>query len=243
VTFGDTDATNIEDLAGLVNQGKVAPLVGRDTARCMAIESDADEDITVYTMSGESSPRHDRHIRMDATSPVAVRNVKRFLRNTECRFSQICLDYFYMPPGYLAERFNLKRLCGDQLKEFAATLLAPDGAIYFPFHSDVIQQLHDSRCSWESLYDAEIIHCDDISGMNKNLLWRGTQRIDEKTLHIFNKVKEQEETYCVTGRSIIPNLVGKSGLKTLLTSCRRDLAKYRFIELKLLQLPSPSSVS
>jgi len=136
MVYADVSASSVADVAELVVNKTLAPRYGRDMARCLAME--ALQKAKVYTLSSEPWERGwgKRHVTADlkCSSDKVMKEIQSVLGGDAMKVSQVFLDYFYMPKGYVMERFGDK-LFGEHLVAFACKLLLPGGKLFFRFTS------------------------------------------------------------------------------------------------------------
>jgi hypothetical protein len=223
-----TDATDVAGVEALVRQGCLTPSVGRDTARCLALE--ALGNIAVYTLSRDDDgcARNDRHVVGDLNRAKIVSDIKILLNGA--RLDQIIMDWFWMPKGFVQER--LGRMFGATLQGFT-DVMRPGGAIYFPFHMDVLNGLAYGETHWACCFELSLIKSTDTDSMRGNLLWYATQSIPETTMmNCFQKAPNQEDLYCLVTRKEVKALLQLTGIVSeCLKASHGDIELCRFVKL------------
>lgn len=228
--YADTTATNTDGVAHLVKQGEMTPQIGRDTARCLAME--AHHNVNVYTLAVENDApaRSDRHITATFSGKNTIDDIKSVVPQGEY-FEQIALDYFWMPKGYLHDRIG-RRMLRERLVGFAEEVLKPGGSVYFPFHIDVLRRLAGGESLWKTYYDISFIRRDDEAQLRQHILWSATHTIPKETMHgVFEKEPGQETLYCrVHAREVLSaQLPPSSHISALLAGILDDIEEYRFV--------------
>ena len=229
--YADTGTTT-DDIVSLVRDGIITPAMGRDTARCLAIETL--HDVRVYSLARESHPkaRGDRHIKTDLSSRKSIEDIRQVFSHGV--FEQIVLDYFWMPKGYVHERMG-RSFFGTQLRRFAQELLCEGGEVYLPFHIDILRSLSMFEASWIPYYQVTFVSQNHFYSMRKNMLWDATRTISPETMHwTFQKDADQLDTYCrVQQREIrSASLPEGSKLSEMIANDLDGIANYRFIALR-----------
>jgi hypothetical protein len=117
--FSETDAATTEEIVNEVHRGNLTPAMGRDTARCMALEAHAK--VSVYTLAKDSQEgyRGDRHVDTDFSKKQCMNAIRSVLKEQQVTgFQQVVLDYFWMPVGYLRVQKGLGTLLEGLAVEF-----------------------------------------------------------------------------------------------------------------------------
>ena len=231
MVYWDTGATTVDGVAKLVLERELTPAMGRDTARCLALE--AMGNACVYTVAKQEEQnvrqRADRHVNTDICSRRFVRDIKKVTKTVA--FDQVSLDYFWMPRAYLHDRVG-RQLIG-RLKAFALELLQPKGCIYLPFHMDILSALAKTDATWAPYYDICLVSQRNTAALRENLLWTATGNIPSHTMEeVFEKRSNQESIYCRVTKAEVKSLPKPSVLSAVLLEKMDDIESYRFICLR-----------
>ena len=186
-------ATTLADVEALVLSGLLTPREGRDKARCMLVESHFGVD--VYTLSNDLKDYSGsgRHIATDLRSPRCVRAIRAVVPGA--RFTQIALDYFWMPVSYVRDRFG-RYFFGAQLKDLAIHFLVPGGLVFLPYHADVLSCLAQEEDYWGAHYDVRFLAETETEALAKHYLLVVGNNLPANTMqNVFQKSPSQARMY------------------------------------------------
>ena len=201
--------------------------MGRDTARCMTVETLYGACVYTLARDTHARAREDRHVDIDMASGDCVARVRTIFQGY---FEQIALDYFWMPRGYIKERIG-NFFFGKQLRLFLM-LLNPEGVIYLPFHCDVLQGLAQGEGEWTQAYTMSFVSKDDAE-MRNHVLWNATCAISQDTMeNCFGKAADQAERYCCVHEQDLRMLPKASLCWSMISSNLACATNYRFIALR-----------
>ena len=96
--------TSVDQVVECVKRGILTEMDARDLARCIGTEKVCDVD--AYTVSREIGAvyRYDRHIHSDFNARNFCNKLKGAFGD-DIQFSQVILDYYWMPTGWLVTRW------------------------------------------------------------------------------------------------------------------------------------------
>jgi len=202
---------SVEQAVECVRRNILTEMDARDLARCVAVEKATNT--TVYTVSREiGAVYNDRHINCDF-------NTRNFCKKITdqfgegIQFSQVILDYYWMPTGWLVTRWA-KTLFQQTLPDLVRheMLIVPskrkktrkhgtgppydidEGVVFLPFCAHVCKELVGAIHILEQYYEITFLDKKDLHGHS---LWKGTMEIDPDVMqHRLGKRLDQEEIYC-----------------------------------------------
>eukprot|EP00934_Nitzschia_sp_Nitz4_P007158 Nitzschia sp. Nitz4//scaffold15_size197535//167603//171173//NITZ4_001605-RA/size197535-augustus-gene-0.216-mRNA-1//1//CDS//3329537796//7148//frame0 len=196
---------SVEQAVECVRRGILTEMDARDLARCVATEQVTDTD--VYTVSKEIGAvyRSDRHVHANFNA----RNFCQTLRDQfgpNIQFSQVILDYYWMPTGWLVTRWaktlfqqTLPDLVRNQMLTFPSRRKKrgsafEEGVVYLPFCAHVCKELVGAINILQKYYAITFVHKKDLPSHS---LWKGTMSIDGHVMQTrLGKRLDQEEVYC-----------------------------------------------
>ena len=213
---------SVDQAVECVRRGIMTEMDARDYARCVATEQATGSD--VYTVSMEMGGRYrdDRHMHGNFNSRNFVKSLRKKFGN-DIAFSQIVLDYYWMPTGWLVTRWaktlfqqTLPDLVRYNLLQFpiGSRRQRRDGAesssnkenaggedqqldvgvVYLPFCAHCCKEVVGAIDILEKYYAIDFITKDQLP---KHALWKGTMQIDGHIMQTrLGKRLDQEEVYC-----------------------------------------------
>jgi hypothetical protein len=202
---------SVEQAVECVSRSILTEMDARDLARCVAVEQATNT--RVYTVSREvGAIYNDRHIHCDFNTRNFCKKItEKFGRGIQ--FSQIILDYYWMPTGWLVTRWaktlfqqTLPDLVRHGMLTFPSTRKKirkqgtgppypiDEGVVFLPFCAHVCKELVGAIHILELYYDISFLDKKDLHGHS---LWKGTMQIDPNVMqHHLGKRLDQEEIYC-----------------------------------------------
>jgi hypothetical protein len=204
---------SVEQAVECVRRGIMTEMDARDLARCVAVEQATDTD--VYSVSREigAQYRSDRHVHCDFNARNFCKTLHRAF-GKDIEFSQVILDYYWMPTGWLVTRWaktlfqqTLPDLVKHQMLTFpskrktrrkdlseGAPYDIDEGVVFLPFCAHVCKELVGAVHILENYYEISFLHKKDLHGHS---LWKGTMEIDADVMQErLGKRLDQEEIYC-----------------------------------------------
>jgi hypothetical protein len=202
---------SVEQAVECVRRNILTEMDARDLARCVAVEQSTNT--RVYTVSREiGAVYNDRHINCDF-------NTRNFCKKITdqfgegIQFSQVILDYYWMPTGWLVTRWaktlfqqTLPDLVRHQMLAFPSKrkktskhgsgppYAFEEGVVFLPFCAHVCKELVGAIHILEQYYEISFLDKKDLHGHS---LWKGTMEIDPDVMqHRLGKRLDQEEIYC-----------------------------------------------
>jgi len=183
-----------------VLDGRLSQIDGRDLVRCLMLEEKCGADVYTVSLEGAAAYRLERHFSGDFNHRNFVRDVKNWFGL--CRFEQIILDYFWMPPGTWERRHWKRAFFQKTLVGFATDSLLVDvsedggrcGVIYLPFSFHCFKEVAIAYDNLRHFYSIDFVRKGDL---REHLLWFATQFINGSDMQrVFGKRIDQEEEYC-----------------------------------------------
>jgi len=202
---------SVEQAVECVRRNILTEMDARDLARCVAVEQATNT--RVYTVSREIGAVYsDRHIHCDFNTRNFCKKITdQFGQGIQ--FSQVILDYYWMPTGWLVTRWA-KTLFQQTLPDLVRhkMLAIPskrkktrkhgsgppytfeEGVVFLPFCAHVCKELVGAIHILEQYYEITFLDKKDLHGHS---LWKGTMEIDPDVMqHRLGKRLDQEEIYC-----------------------------------------------
>ena len=96
--------TSINQAVECVERGIMTEMDGRDLARCIATESVCGVECYCASLQNAAVYRHDRHVRADFNKKGFCNTIHHAF-GMDITFSQVILDYYWMPTGWLVTRY------------------------------------------------------------------------------------------------------------------------------------------
>ncbi|GMH57536.1 hypothetical protein TrRE_jg8089 [Triparma retinervis] len=197
----------------LVKRKYLNEIDGRDTARCLAVNVDKSTDVEdLCARLGEK---------------YGGRVKEKWCLDDPNPYTQIILDYFWIPPGW-AEQHWTEKFFTANLTNFAS-ILAPNGCVYLPFQEHTFNMCVKNINKLRKNYSVTFLkkwELDEIA------LWRYTQDIDEDVMqNVYRKKLEQEEEYCILYNF---NKIADDSYTQAALSWLDDIPNTRYIKLRLL---------
>lgn len=202
---------SVEQAVECVRRGILTEMDARDLARCVATEQATNTH--VYTVSREigAEYRSDRHVHCDFNARNFCQTLqKQFGR--DIKFSQVILDYYWMPTGWLVTRWaktlfqqTLPDLVRHKMLTFPSKrrpqrrINGPpydidEGVVFLPFCAHVCKELVGAIHILKDYYEITFLDKKDLHGHS---LWKGTMEIDANVMQTrLGKRLDQEEIYC-----------------------------------------------
>lgn len=204
---------SVEQAVECVRRGILTEMDARDLARCVATEQATNTD--VYSVSREigAQYRKDRHVHCDFNARNFCQTLIRQF-GPEIQFSQVILDYYWMPTGWLVTRWaktlfqqTLPDLVRHQMLTFPSKRKArrrdlsegppydiDEGVVFLPFCAHVCKELVGAIHILSKYYEISFLNKKDLHGHS---LWKGTMEIDADVMQTrLGKRLDQEEIYC-----------------------------------------------
>jgi hypothetical protein len=247
---------SVDQAVECVRRGIFTEMDARDLARCVATEEAGEMD--VYTVSKEigAQYRSDRHIHANFNARKFCKILQQSF-GENIQFSQVVLDYYWMPTGWLVTRWA-KTLFSQTLPDLVRynMLTYPSkrrktrrgelevGVVYLPFCAHVTKEIVGAIDVLSNYYQVSFIKKQDLPG---HCLWKGTMAIEADTMqHRLGKRLDQEEVYCTfRPKDIYENMedshVSKPAVMRILNAIV-DYADVRMIMLRPLRQHEPPSV-
>ena len=250
--------TSMDQVVECVKRGILTEMDARDLARCIGTEKVCDVD--AYTVSREIGAvyRDDRHIHSDFNARNFCNKLKDAFGD-DIQFSQVILDYYWMPTGWLVTRWA-KTLFQQTLPDLVRynMLSYPirrrngrrkegsidEGVVYLPFCAHVCKELVGAIEILKKYYAISFVNKSELSGHS---LWKGTMSIDADVMqHELGKRLDQEEVYCTfKPKDIYESMedahVRKDDVMRVLLAIK-DYENIRFVRLQPLRQHEPPSV-
>jgi hypothetical protein len=197
---------SVDQAVECVRRGIFTEMDARDLARCVATEQAGGMD--VYTVSKEigAQYRSDRHIHANFNARNFCKKLQQAFGDS-IQFSQVILDYYWMPTGWLVTRWA-KTLFSQTLPDLVRhnMLTYPSkrrknrrgqlevGVVYLPFCAHVTKEVVAAMDVLTDYYQVSFIKKQDLPG---HCLWKGTMAIEADMMqHRLGKRLDQEEVYC-----------------------------------------------
>jgi hypothetical protein len=247
---------SVDQAVECVRRGIFTEMDARDLARCVATEQAGDMD--VYTVSKEigAEYRSDRHIHANFNARQFCKKLQQSF-GENIQFSQVILDYYWMPTGWLVTRWA-KTLFSQTLPDLVRynMLTYPSkrrktrkgdlevGVVYLPFCAHVTKEIVGAMDVLKDYYQVSFVKKQDLPG---HCLWKGTMAIEADTMqHRLGKRLDQEEVYCTfKPKDIYENMedshVSKPQVMRILNAIV-DYADVRMIMFRPLRQHEPPSV-
>lgn len=202
---------SVDQAVECVLRGILTEMDARDLARCVATEKATNTH--VYTVSREIGAEYksDRHVHCDFNARNFCQTLqKQFGRDIQ--FSQVILDYYWMPTGWLVTRWaktlfqqTLPDLVRYRMLTFPSKRKShrrgngppydiDEGVVYLPFCAHVCKELVGAIHILKDYYEITFLNKKDLHGHS---LWKGTMEIDANVMQTrLGKRLDQEEIYC-----------------------------------------------
>ena len=202
---------SVEQAVECVRRNILTEMDARDLARCVAVEQATNT--RVYTVSREIGAVYsDRHIHCDFNTRNFCKKITdQFGQGIQ--FSQVILDYYWMPTGWLVTRWaktlfqqTLPDLVRHKMLAFPSKRKKThkhgsgppypfeEGVVFLPFCAHVCKELVGAIHILEQYYEISFLDKKDLHGHS---LWKGTMEIDPDIMqHRLGKRLDQEEIYC-----------------------------------------------
>ena len=245
----------VEQAVECVRRGVLTEMDARDLARCVATEEVCD--VNVFSTSREIGAvyREDRHIYADFNNRNFCKKLKEAFGD-DVQFSQIILDYYWMPTGWLVTRWaktlfqrTLPDLVRNNLLKFPnkrrPNSTFEEGTVMLPFCAHVCKELVGGIHILKDYYAISFITKDDLP---QHSLWRGTMDIDGEIMQTrLGKRLDQEEVYCTFDpkdiyKSMEDAHIDKADVMRVLLAIE-DYDNIRMIKLRPLRQHEPQSIS
>jgi hypothetical protein len=250
---------SVEQSVEVVRRGILTEMDGRDLARIVATEKA--NGVDAYTVSKEIGAvyRDDRHLHANFNARNFVSKLKDAFGD-DIQFSQIILDYYWMPTGWLVTRWaknlfqkTLPELVKENILTYPSTrgrtnkrkkIDMDEGVVYIPFCAHVCKELVGAIDILEHYYAITFVKKSDLPGHS---LWKGTMDIDADLMQTrLGKRLDQEEIYCTFRpkdiyESMEDSHVTKPSVMRILMAIE-DYDNIRMIRLKPLRQHEPPSV-
>ncbi|KAL3940392.1 MAG: hypothetical protein SGBAC_005068 [Bacillariaceae sp.] len=238
-----------------VRRGILTEMDARDLARCVATEKACDVDC--YSSSREIGAiyREDRHVYGDFNNRNFCKTLKKAF-GEDVQFSQVILDYYWMPSGWLVTRWAktlFQQTLPDLVKMNMLTFPSArsrnrknfdEGVVYLPFCAHVCKELVGGVNLLSKYYAISFVKKSELPGHS---LWKGTMSISGDTMqHVLGKRLDQEEVYCTfRKKDIFENMedshVSKPAVMRVLEAIE-DYDNVRMIRLKPLRQHEPAGI-
>ena len=228
---------SVRSAVDCVRAGILTQMDGRDLARCRSTEETSKVD--VYTVSQEKGAeyRDDRHLEANFNRHDFAKSLRKAFGDN-CRFEQIILDYFWIPPGWDVSHWS-RSFFESTLASFVEekVLKEKTGVVYLPFCLHCFKEVYVCFNAIRKYYDISFVKKGELDEV---LLWKGTQQIDARIMQgVLGKKRSQEEKYCTFARTEVMQSMEDSDVskKDLieLACTLEDFPDVRFIRLKQLQ--------
>lgn len=248
---------SVEQAVECVRRGILTEMDARDLARCVATEQATNT--AVYSASKEIGAiyRKDRHVYANFNA----RNFCQALQDQfgkDIQFSQVILDYYWMPTGWLVTRWAktlFQQTLPDLVKRQMLTYpsrrkgrqgkdFLEEGVVYLPFCAHVCKELVGGIGVLEQYYAISFVHKKDLHGHS---LWKGTMDIDGDVMQYrLGKRLDQEEVYCTFRpkdiyESMEDSHVSKPAVMRILLAIK-DYDNIRMVKLRPLRQHERASV-
>ena len=226
------ESYNIPCILSLLKQKKITKMNARDLVRILEIETSFNK--LCYTVSLVQSIERfsERHLSVSFSSRNFMESlITQF--GLGCQFEQIILDYFWIPTGIWQKEHWTKAFFNKTLVEFATKdILITHGVIYLPF---TVHCLHEIAMEYDILNKLYQIGWVDKTNLDKNILWKATNKIDANIMFAsFEKQLNQEEIYCKISKQMLgEDLSQKDNIYRDLMSNVADIENIRFISLSI----------
>lgn len=202
---------SVEQAVECVRRGILTEMDARDLARCIATEQATNTQ--VYTVSREvgAEYRSDRHVHCDFNARNFCQTLQKQF-GKDIQFSQVILDYYWMPTGWLVTRWaktlfqqTLPDLVRHQMLTFPSKRRPQrrssgppydidEGVVFLPFCAHVCKELVGAIHILKDFYEITFLDKKDLHGHS---LWKGTMEIDANVMQTrLGKRLDQEEIYC-----------------------------------------------
>ena len=247
-------SASVDQAVECVRRGILTEMDARDLARCLATEMAGNVD--VYTVSKEIGAvyRKDRHVHANFNARSFCATLREAF-GEDIQFTQVILDYYWMPTGWLVTRWartlfqkTLPDLVRYNLLAFPSKRRAPGkkkelevGVVYLPFCSHCVKEVVGAIDVLSEYYQISFVKKQDLAG---HALWRGTMQIDADTMQTrLGKRLDQEEVYCTfRPKDIYESMedphVSKAAVMKVLQAIP-DYGDVRMIRLKPLRQHEP----
>jgi hypothetical protein len=249
---------SVDQAIECVRRGIMTEMDGRDLARCVATEEAGNVD--VYAVSKEIGCvyKDDRHIHANFNSRNFVASLRKSF-GEDVQFTQVILDYYWMPTGWLVTRwartlFNrtLPDLVRHNLLVFPSKRQQqrrkPEdlevGVVYLPFCAHCCKEVVGAIDVLSEYYQISFVKKDELPGHS---LWKGTMDIDANIMQgILGKRLDQEEIYCTfRPKDIMESMEDSHISKPAVLKVLHAIVDYedvRMIKLRPLRQHEPPSV-
>ncbi len=202
---------SVDQAVECVLRGILTEMDARDLARCVATEQATNTQ--VYTVSREIGAEYksDRHVHCDFNARNFCQTLKTQF-GKDVQFSQVILDYYWMPTGWLVTRWaktlfqqTLPDLVRHRMLTFPSKRKSnrrgngppydiDEGVVFLPFCAHVCKELVGAVHILKDYYEISFLNKKDLHGHS---LWKGTMEIDADVMQgRLGKRLDQEEIYC-----------------------------------------------
>jgi hypothetical protein len=251
---------SVDQAVECVRRGILTEMDARDLARCVATEQAGLVD--VYSVSKEIGAvyREDRHVHGNFNARNFCSLIKKAF-GEDIQFSQVILDYYWMPTGWLVTRWartlfqkTLPELVKSNMLTFPSkrsrrrtnddSNSLEEGVIYLPFCAHVAKELVGAIDTLEKYFAISFVNKSELA---VHSLWKGTMDIDGEVMQTrLGKRLDQEEVYCTfrpkdIHESMEDPHVSKPAVMRILLAIE-DYENVRMIRLKPLRQHEPPSV-
>lgn len=250
---------SVDQSVEVVRRKIMTEMDGRDLARIVATEQACG--IDAYTVSKEIGCvyRSDRHLHANFNARNFVQKLKESFGD-DVQFSQVILDYYWMPTGWLVTRWaktlfqkTLPNLVKERILTYPSTRgrrmrkkgdEIEEGVVYLPFCAHVCKELVGGIDTLKDYYSITFVKKSELPGHS---LWKGTMDIDADTMQTrLGKRLDQEEVYCTFRpkdiyESMEDSHVSKPAVMRILMAIE-DYENIRMIRLRPLRQHEPPSV-
>ena len=237
-TTHDGNQTTAAAVISSVQDGVLTQMDGRDLLRC--VETEKACNVNVFCVSREQAAvyREDRHL--DANFNRSSSFIKVLKRQFDGRrFQQVVLDWFWIPPGWDDSHWSRSFFVSTLSLLAREGLLEEDGRVFLPFCFHCFKEVIGSFESLRLYYNVSFLRKDELDTI---CLWKGTNRIDPRTMQdTLGKTIQQEEVYCTFGprhvQSTNEKFVSRQELLDVVGRLE-DFHSVRFIALDLIDKTS-----
>jgi hypothetical protein len=251
---------SVDQAVECVRRGILTEMDARDLARCVATEQAGLVD--VYSVSKEIGAvyREDRHVHGNFNARNFCSLIKKAF-GEDIQFSQVILDYYWMPTGWLVTRWartlfqkTLPELVKSNMLTFPSkrsrrrtnddSKSLEEGVVYLPFCAHVAKELVGAIDTLEKYFAISFVNKSELA---VHSLWKGTMDIDGEVMQTrLGKRLDQEEVYCTfrpkdIHESMEDPHVSKPAVMRILLAIE-DYENVRMIRLKPLRQHEPPSV-
>jgi hypothetical protein len=194
---------DIDLIRSLVSKKILTVIYGRDLARILSLEKLGR--YNAYSVGLGSAAIHLDSQHLNADFNGGARFVETLKNKHGVKlFSQIILDYFWIPPGTWTIEHWKRKFFNETIPSFVTEgLLAVNGVVFLPFCTTCFIQLVSCLINISKEFTIHLLRRGELE---ENLLWRATEAIDPIIMcHEFEKSRSQEEIYCKVTMSDLNN--------------------------------------